>query len=220
MTSTAQTMTASSLCMVKEGLSARNWYVCPDCRSCRDWPMTICNSSLDTGLAASLGLWGQSSANPLRRQICIALETIRFREDVIDEYTHRCDPSYVCKDIFLACPWVVEIRRASTSDLRRALLRVTKHFPPANTSRLEDVSGRAGEVPTEGTSLLMMAPQTCVSGFRRPCKATYHLFPKFVAGRVAPILSGRRHSGKNFLSFQISSSGGELTAFLKVPPLV
>ena len=112
--------------------------------------MTICDSRVDKGLAASLGAWVQASTVPFKCQLRFAPGATRFREAVIDEYGRRCDPSYVSKDIFNICPRMAEIRRASTSDLRSALLRVKKHLPPANTPGLEAVLGRAGVAQSEG----------------------------------------------------------------------
>ena len=54
---------------------------------------------------------------------------------------------------------MVELRRASPSELRSALLRVQKRLPPSNTSGLEDVLGQGGEAPPDGTSLLLTSAQ-------------------------------------------------------------
>ena len=59
---------------------------------------------------------------------------------------------------------MVQLRRASPSEVRSALLRVKKHLPPSNTSGLEDVLGQGGEVPSEGTSLLLMTAQFSGAG--------------------------------------------------------
>ena len=61
---------------------------------------------------------------------------------------------------------MVDIRRASTPELRGASLRVEKHLPPSNASLLEDVLECDGELPTEEASLLLMAAQTCEAGSR------------------------------------------------------
>ena len=59
-----------------------------------------------------------------------------------------------------------EIRHASTPPLRSALLRVKKHLLPANFSALEDASCRESEVPTIGTSPLLLAAQSRGTGSR------------------------------------------------------
>ena len=79
---------------------------------------------------------------------------------------HRCDPTYVCKDISIICPWMVELRRAVAAELRGALLRVKRHLLPANTSVPEDVLAPEGEVPAEGTSLLRLATKGGGAGSR------------------------------------------------------
>ena len=93
-----------------------------------------------------------------------ALASIKYREAVIYESKHRCDPSYGCKDIFDVWPGMVDSRRAATPELRSPLLRVKKHLPQATLSGTEDAFGREGEVPTEGTPLLFMAAQSCGDG--------------------------------------------------------
>ena len=69
-----------------------------------------------------------------------------------------------CKDIFAACPWMVELRRAFPADLRSALLCSKKHLAPADTSGLEGVLGQGSEVPSTGTSLFLMTAQTSRAG--------------------------------------------------------
>ena len=54
-------------------------------------------------------------------------------------------------------PWMVDIRRAATGEIRSALLRAKRHLPPANSPGQEDVFGRGGDVPREGTSVLFTA---------------------------------------------------------------
>ena len=59
---------------------------------------------------------------------------------------------------------MTEVRRASPAEFRAALVRVKKHLPSSNTSGIEDVLGRGGEVPSDGASLLLMAAQFSGSG--------------------------------------------------------
>ena len=121
--------------------------------------MTICDSYVDKGLAKTTGSRDKASSAPFKREMRFAPESVKFREVVVDEDTHRCDPWYMCKDIFGACPRIVEIRRASTPELRRAVLRVKGRAPPADLSGPGDASGRGGKVLTQGTPPLLMATQ-------------------------------------------------------------
>ena len=59
---------------------------------------------------------------------------------------------------------MAELRRATPAEIGAALLRAKKHLPPPNASGLEDVLGQAGEVLSEGASLLLMAAQFSGSG--------------------------------------------------------
>ena len=61
---------------------------------------------------------------------------------------------------------MVELRRALCVELRRTLLRVKEHLPPADTSGLEDALGHGSDVPLDGTSLLLISAQVCGSGRR------------------------------------------------------
>ena len=61
---------------------------------------------------------------------------------------------------------MAELRRATPAEIGAALLRAKKHLPPPNASGLEDVLGQAGGVPSESTSLLLMAAQFSGSGSR------------------------------------------------------
>ena len=68
--------------------------------------------------------------------------------------------------------WMVDLRRASSAELRSALLRAKKHLPQSNTSGLEVVLGQGSEVPSDGTSLLSTAARMCGSGTRADQVAT------------------------------------------------
>ena len=52
------------------------------------------------------------------------------------------------------------------TELRSALLRVKKRRPPSNASGLDDVLGQGGDVPSDGTSLLVMTAQFPGAGTR------------------------------------------------------
>ena len=98
-------------------------------------------------------------------RMCISLDSVKFREAVLDGYKHRRNSSFARRDIFDVCPGMVGVRRASTPEPRSALFRARKHLLPANPSGLEDVSGREGEASSEGTALLLMAAQSRGTGY-------------------------------------------------------
>ena len=79
---------------------------------------------------------------------------------------NRCDPMSICQDIFTVRPRMADVRRAAPGEIRSALPCVKHHLTPANASGLEDVIGRGGKDPLGGTSLLLMAAQTCGAGSR------------------------------------------------------
>ena len=76
----------------------------------------------------------------------------------------RCNPVSVCKDASAAFPRLVDVRRASPIDLWQGILRVNKRRPPASAPGLGDILGIGSEVPSEGTSLFLMAAQLCGYG--------------------------------------------------------
>ena len=85
---------------------------------------------------------------------------------MIDEYRYRCDPTAICKDISAVSPWMADLRRATPAELRNALVRVRKRVAPATTSGHEDAPGQGSEVPSDGTSWLLMAAQFFGKGTR------------------------------------------------------
>ena len=101
-----------------------------------------------------------------RRNICGASDSAKRRDAVIEEYKIRREPLFVRKDIFVARPLMFELRRAAFLELRSALLRVTRHLPPANTSGLEDALWPGSEIPSDGTSLLLASALGRGSGTR------------------------------------------------------
>ena len=107
---------------------------------------------VDKGYAQTFGLWMPSAPIQFRRNVCLALDSVKHREAVVDEFKSRCGLAPSCRDVFAACPRMVELRLASPSELRSALLRVKKHLAPANASGLEDALGQGSEVPSYGTS--------------------------------------------------------------------
>ena len=114
----------------------RKWLVRGDCKSRRDPPSSLRDACADNGFAASVGVWPPNAPAPFRCNICRAVDAAKRRESVAGEYMNRCDPASVRRDIFTARPWMVKLRRASPSDLRKALVRVKKRLPPSNMSGL------------------------------------------------------------------------------------
>ena len=102
------------------------WLVCGDCKGRRDPPSAACDSCADNGFASSLGAQAPNAAAQFRCNICLALDVAKRRESVAGEYKNRCDPSFICRDMFVVCPWMVELCRGSPSELRSAMLRVKK----------------------------------------------------------------------------------------------
>ena len=94
------------------------------------------------------------------------MDAAKRRESVAEEYKNRCDSASACRDIATACPWMVELRRATPPDLRTAPARVRKRLPPPNISGLEDVLGHGGEAPSDSASLLLIPAQISGAGTR------------------------------------------------------
>ena len=114
--------------------------------------------------ASPIGLWIPNASVPFCCNICRALGAAKRRESVVGEYKSRRDPASVCRDISPVCPRMTEVRRASPAELRTALVRVKKRPPPPKTYGIEDALGYGGEVPPDGTSLLLMTAQLPGSG--------------------------------------------------------
>ena len=153
-----------AFCQVKESSSAGKWLVCPDCAGRRDPLTALCESCVENGYAPTFGVWAPNAPLQFRCNVCIALNSAQHRNMVLDEFKSRCDPTSICRDIFVVCPWMVHLRQASPNDIRVALRRVKRHLPPSNSSGLEDVLGQGGEIPSEGTSLLLMTAQFSGTG--------------------------------------------------------
>ena len=83
-----------------QGAATDGGYVCPECVGRRGPSMATCDSCADEGLAATMGSWDLTSIAPFKCQMRIGLDSAKNREAVINEYKHRRDPLYVCKDIF------------------------------------------------------------------------------------------------------------------------
>ena len=148
-----------AFCQVKESSSVGKWLVCPDCSGRRDPLTALCESCVENGYAPTFGAWAPHAPLTFRCNVCIALLSAQHRNTVLDEFKSRCDPTSICRDIFVVCPWMVPLRQASPNEIRAALRRVKRHLPPSNSSGLEDVLGQGGDVPSESTSLLLMTAQ-------------------------------------------------------------
>ena len=153
-------------CRTRECATAGRRAVRPDCAGRRSPPVSVCETCADSGFAPSSGLWAPNGAAHCRCHFCSAPDSVRHCEGAVEEYTNRRDPLFVCKDIFVVFPWLVVLRRVSPVELRRALLRVKKHLPPANTRGLEDTLGLGGEVPAGGAPLLLTSARMRGSGSR------------------------------------------------------
>ena len=75
----------------------------------------------------------------------------------------RCSSVKTCS---LFAPWTAELRRASAKELRCALKRVMEGLAPANASGLEYFLGQCSDIPSGGTSFLLLAAQFSGSGAR------------------------------------------------------
>ena len=104
--------------------------------------------------------------------VLAALDAAKHREAVIEEYENRCGPLFVCGDIFVVCPRMAELHRASPTVLRSAHQQIKQHLAPASTSGLEDVLSQGSDVPSDGTSLLLMTAQFPGPGTRAERVAT------------------------------------------------
>ena len=93
----------------------------------RSPPIAPCATCADGGFAPSQGVWSPSAAIPFLCNNCGALDSAKRRDAAIEEYANRSDPLFARKDIFVACPRLVDLRRASLAELRIAFLRLEKH---------------------------------------------------------------------------------------------
>ena len=140
------------------------WLVFSACVGRRDPQTALCEMRVDKRYAQTFGLWMPSAPAQFRRNVCLALHSVKHREAAVGEFKSRFDPAPIRRDTFAAYPWMAEVRRSTPAEIRSALLRVKKDLPPPNASGLEDVLGQAGEVPSEGTSLLLTTAQFSGSG--------------------------------------------------------
>ena len=135
---------ACAFCEVKESSSVGKWLACSVCVGCRDPQTALRGMCVDKGYARTFGLWMPGAPAQFRCNVCLASDSAKRRESVADEFKSRCDPASTCRDIFAACPRMVDLRRAAAAEIRSSLMRVKKRLPPSNASGLGDVLGQAG----------------------------------------------------------------------------
>ena len=140
------------------------WLWCPDCAGRRDPQTALRETCVEHGYASTFGAWVPHAPLQFRCSVRVSLDSAKHRNTALEEFKSRCGPTSICRDTFVVCPWMAQLRRASPSEVRSALLRAKKRLPPSNTSGLEDVLGQGGEVPSEGASLLLMTAQFSGSG--------------------------------------------------------
>ena len=73
-------------------------------------PFGLCETCADGGSSPSLGLRNPDGAAFFRRHTCSALDSAERREAAVEGNANRRDPLCVCKDIFVVCPWMGEMR--------------------------------------------------------------------------------------------------------------
>ena len=82
----------------------------------------------------------------------------------MEEYKVRWNPLSICWDVLAVCLWLVAIRRATSIQLRRGVVRVKKRLPATNVTGLGAVSGQGGGGAPERTSTLLMVAQSGGAG--------------------------------------------------------
>ena len=91
---------------------------------------------------------------PVLRRLPVVI-FVAFREAADEVYKNRRGRTLARKDIFVGCPWLADLRRASPAEHRSALLRAKKHLAPANSFGLGDAPGRGNETLSDGASSLL-----------------------------------------------------------------
>ena len=104
----------------------------------------LCVTCVGNGYAATFGARAPYAPLPFRGYVCLALDSAQRRNAVLDEFESRCVPTSIYRGMFVVCPGMAQLRRASSGEVRSALLRVKEPLPPSNTSGLEDVLGQRG----------------------------------------------------------------------------
>ena len=163
---------ACVFCQTGEHTAVGKWFVGRDCMGRRSPPIALCETCADRGFVPSMCARSPVAAVPLRPDFRGALGSARRRDAVFEEYNTRCDLLFVRKDIFVACPRMVGLPRASLVGSRSK-----KSLPPANTSGSEDVLGQGSGVPSDGTSLFLMSAQVCGPGARAEREALESVDP-------------------------------------------
>ena len=86
--------------------TAGKWFVRPDFVGRRSASPAVCQTCADSGLTTLLGSRAPTAAG-LRDHACYALDSAMHREAAVDRF--------VRKDIFVVCPWMVDLRRATSA---------------------------------------------------------------------------------------------------------
>ena len=84
----------------------------------------LCVTCVDNGYATTIGVRVPHAPLPFRGCVCLALDPAQRRNAVLDEFESRCDPTSIYRGMFVLCPWMAQLRRASSGEVRSALLRV------------------------------------------------------------------------------------------------
>ena len=93
-------------------------------------------------MASSVRTWGAKYSDPFLRFVCTGLCSLRQRGSMLGDYGARCGPVAICKKMLTAYPWLGDIRRATSFQLRRGILRVKEHMPRASKKLLVEVAKR------------------------------------------------------------------------------
>ena len=131
------------VCKTEECLSSGKWYASSDCAVRGGEPMAVRGACVDSGMVLTVSSRVKDRASPFFLPVVYRVG--------IPSPTSRRDPVAVCREVRVASPWVIEIRRAPKLQLRQGFLRIMKHLPPSNLSGLEDLPNQRAEVSSAGT---------------------------------------------------------------------
>ena len=112
------------VCQLKESSSARSALFVRTVWVVGTPGQRLCVTRVDNGYATTFGVWVPRAPLPFRGYVCLAWDSAQRRNAALDEFESRCDPTSIHRDMFVVCPWVAQLRRASSGEARSALLRV------------------------------------------------------------------------------------------------
>ena len=133
-----------AFCQVKESSSAGECLVCSDCVGRRGPQAALGEMCVGNGYASTFCAWVSHASLRFRYHVCLGLDSAQRRNAVLDEFASRCDPTSIRRDKFVVRPWTAQVRRASSGEVRPALLRIRNTSPPSRASGQEDVLGQRG----------------------------------------------------------------------------